>query len=81
MDLTHTVELFKEPKTARVERTITARLKGRVFFEGTYWPARVYEAAEDIVNDDALDVSSWVTVIGRHGLTLLVLPMVKAAYA
>jgi membrane protein implicated in regulation of membrane protease activity len=81
MELTHTVELFKEPKTARVERTITARLKGRVFFEGTYWPARVYETAEGLVGDYALDVSSWVTVIGRQGLTLLVVPLVNAACA
>jgi membrane protein implicated in regulation of membrane protease activity len=81
MDLTHTVELFKEPKIARVERMITNRLKGRVFFEGTYWPARVYEAAEGVVSDYAMDVSSPVMVVGRHGLTLLVLPMVNAACA
>lgn len=81
MDLTHTIELFKEPKTARVERVITAHLKGRVFFEGSYWPAKAYGAAEDLVNDCAMDVSSWVTVIGRQGLTLLVVPVVKAACA
>ncbi len=81
MDLTHTIELFKEPKTARVERTITAQLKGRVFFEGTYWPARVYEKTEGMVSDCAMDVSSWVTVIGRQGLTLLVLPMMNSMYA
>ena len=81
MDLTHTVELFKQPKAARVERTITTNLKGRVFFEGTYWPARVYETAEEIVSDYAMDVSSWVTVIGRQGLTLLVVPMVGTVCA
>jgi membrane protein implicated in regulation of membrane protease activity len=81
MDLTHTVEFFKEPKTARVERTITANLKGRVFFEGTYWPARVHETVGDIVTDHAFHVSSWVTVIGRQGLTLLVVPAVSVACA
>jgi membrane protein implicated in regulation of membrane protease activity len=81
MDLTHTIELFKKPKTARVERTITARLKGRVFFEGTYWPARVYEAADGTISDYAFDVSSWVTVIGRQGLTLLVVPLINVACA
>ena len=81
MDLTHTIEFFKEPKTARVERMITAHLKGRVFFEGSYWPAKVHSTAEDLVHDYAMDVSSWVTVIGRQGLTLLVVPVVKAAYA
>jgi membrane protein implicated in regulation of membrane protease activity len=81
MDLTHTIELFKEPKTARVERTITTRLKGRVFFEGSYWPAKVYEKTEGMVNDCAMDVSSWVIVIGRQGLTLLVLPMLSTVCA
>jgi membrane protein implicated in regulation of membrane protease activity len=81
MDLTHTVELFKEPKIARVERIITNRLKGRVFFEGTSWPAKVYETTENLVCDYAMDVSSTVMVIGRHGLTLLVLPMMNAACA
>jgi membrane protein implicated in regulation of membrane protease activity len=81
MDLTHTVEFFKEPKTARVERTITAHSKGRVFFQGTYWPARVYETAEGLVADHDFHVSSWVTVIGRQGLTLLVVPVVSVACA
>jgi membrane protein implicated in regulation of membrane protease activity len=83
MDLTHTVELFKVPKTARVERTITTRDKGRVFYEGSYWPAKVYDRGEGSLADYALDVSSWVTVIGRHGLTLLVLPVLypSKAYA
>ena len=39
MNLPHTVELFKEQKKARVEHTITPSVKGRVFYEGTYWPA------------------------------------------
>ncbi|MGF1568602.1 MAG: NfeD family protein [Nodosilinea sp.] len=74
MDLTHTIELFKAQKAARVEHTITPRAKGRVFYEGTYWPARVYQAADAARADYAFDVSSWVTVIGRQGLTLLVVP-------
>ncbi|WOD38939.1 NfeD family protein [Nodosilinea sp. E11] len=72
MNLTHTLELFDTPKPARVECPITAQLKGRVFYEGTYWPARLYEAAADA--SSALAVSSWVTVVGRQGLTLLVSP-------
>lgn len=76
MSLTHTLELFDTPKAGRVECPITAQIKGRVFFEGTYWPAQVYEAATDAT--DALAVSSWVTVVGRRGLTLLVAPVVAA---
>lgn len=81
MDLTHTIELFKEQKTARVERAITTRDKGRVFYEGTYWPARVYNGGDTSLADFALDVSSWVTVIGRQGLTLLVVPAMSAVCA
>ncbi|NJL46597.1 MAG: hypothetical protein HC929_02630 [Leptolyngbyaceae cyanobacterium SM2_5_2] len=81
MDLTHTIELFKEQKTARVERAITPRDKGRVFYEGTYWPARVYNGGDAFLADFALDVSSWVTVIGRQGLTLLVVPAMSTACA
>jgi membrane protein implicated in regulation of membrane protease activity len=76
MNLTHTLELFDTPKAARVDCPITAQLNGRVFFEGTYWPARVYETAADA--NYALAASSWVTVVGRQGLTLLVAPMVAA---
>lgn len=79
MDLTHTVELFKAQKTARVEHAITSQVRGRVFYEGTYWPARVYQVADAAIADYALDVSSWVTVIGRQGLTLLVVPIMSAA--
>lgn len=79
MNLTHTLELFETPKAARVDCPITAQIKGRVFYEGTYWPARVYEGAIDA--NYALAVSSWVMVIGRQGLTLLVSPAIAAAVA
>jgi membrane protein implicated in regulation of membrane protease activity len=77
--LPHTLELFKEQKKARVEHTITPQRKGRVFYEGTYWPARLYSVADGAIADYALDVSSWVTVIGRQGLTLLVVPLLPAS--
>jgi len=80
MNLPHTVELFKEQKKARVEHTITPSVKGRVFYEGTYWPARVYRATDAAVADYAMDVSTWVTVIGRQGLTLLVVPQITSMY-
>lgn len=46
--------------------------QGPGLFDGTYWPAQVYEGATDA--NYALAVSSWVTVVGRQGLTLLVAP-------
>lgn len=76
MNLTHTLELFDTLKTARVDCPITAEAKGRVFFEGTYWPAQVYQG--DINASYALAVSTWVRVVGRQGLTLLVAPVVEA---
>lgn len=74
MDLLPTVELFERLGTARVERAIAGNERGRVFYEGTYWPARFYSA-------DALqaEVSDWVTVVGRQGITLLVQPTVAIA--
>ena len=81
MDLAHTIELFKEQKPARVEHPITSRAKGRVFFEGSYWPAQLYHNGSVALAECALEVSSWVTVIGRQGLTLLVVPTRSEAYA
>jgi membrane protein implicated in regulation of membrane protease activity len=80
MDFIPAIELFKEPKTARVERKITPRLRGRVFCDGTYWPARLYNQTNAMLEDYAMDVSSRVTVIGRQGLTLLVVPLLVPAY-
>jgi membrane protein implicated in regulation of membrane protease activity len=79
MNLTHTLELFDTPKPGRVERSITAQDKGRVFYEGTYWPAQLYPVVAGV--NYALTPSSLVTVIGRQGLTLLVSPPIAAAYA
>jgi membrane protein implicated in regulation of membrane protease activity len=79
MNLTHTLELFDTPKPARVELPITAQDKGRVFYEGTYWPAQLYPTEAGATY--ALAPSSLVTVIGRQGLTLLVSPPVTVACA
>ncbi|MGB5974306.1 MAG: NfeD family protein [Nodosilinea sp.] len=78
MTLTHTLELFDTPKTARVDCPITAQLEGRVYYQGTYWPARVYEGVIDAASI-ALAPSNWVTVVGRCGLTLLIVPPLATA--
>ncbi|HSM81679.1 MAG TPA: NfeD family protein [Nodosilinea sp.] len=77
MNLTHTLELFDTPKAARVDRPINAQREGRVFYEGSYWPARVYEGVLDA--SFALAPSSWVSVVGRYGLTLLIAPPLVVA--
>jgi len=74
MDLAINVELFDKPGTARVERAFGPNQRGRVFFEGTYWPAKFY-IPETLIN---AEVRSIVTVIGRQGLTLLVMPLAAA---
>jgi membrane protein implicated in regulation of membrane protease activity len=76
MNLTHTLELFETPKAARVDSPVNARLEGRVFYEGSYWPARIYEGVVD--TSFALVPSSWVSVVGRYGLTLLIAPPIAA---
>lgn len=78
MNLTHTLELFDTPKAARVDCPITAQLQGRVYYQGTYWPARFYDGGIDAAGT-ALAPSSWVTVVGRYGLTLLIVPPLAAA--
>ncbi|MFH7244635.1 MAG: NfeD family protein [Spirulina sp.] len=74
MDWAPSIEIFTAQKPARVEHPITRHQKGRVFFEGTYWPAQIYTSRSLALTDHALEVSSWVVVIGRQGLTLLVRP-------
>ncbi|NEP49020.1 MAG: hypothetical protein F6K65_09400 [Moorea sp. SIO3C2] len=62
--------LFPQPGVGKVERTITPTKPGRVKFKATYWPARLcdHDSQVTLVPDDQ------VTVVGRHGITLLVVP-------
>ncbi|MBE7384486.1 MAG: NfeD family protein [Leptolyngbya sp. SIO1E4] len=55
----------------RVERTINGYYPGRVYFKATYWPARLQQPQETC----KLSPGSWVRVMGREGLTLLVSPV------
>ncbi|PSN18788.1 hypothetical protein C7271_10725 [filamentous cyanobacterium CCP5] len=74
MAFTTQVELFNRPGKARVERPIQPDQQGRVFYGGTYWPARFYDSAE-FVNTE---VASQLSVVGRQGITLLVAPLMAA---
>jgi membrane protein implicated in regulation of membrane protease activity len=62
------IESHKQTKTALVEETITKHKRGRVKFMGTYWFARFL----DILYEGEALPSTVVKVVGREGLTLLV---------
>lgn len=66
---------FPQPGIGKVEQTITPTQPGRVKFQATYWPARLYAPEYDVT----LMPDETVTVIGRQGITLLVAPFSEAA--
>jgi len=65
------IELFSQAAIGNVEETITLHLRGRVRFMATTWFARFYQPGSQT---EALPGTS-VKVIGREGLTLLVVPI------
>jgi hypothetical protein len=63
-----TVEFFPQTKPGEVEQIITSGRQGRVKFMGTSWFAQFYQS-----NGKELALpGTFVKVIGRQGLTLLV---------
>lgn len=62
--------LFFKVEAGKVEKTITSSQSGRVKFQGSYWPAQFYYPGSHLSAnpDDA------VTIVGRQGITLLVVP-------
>jgi membrane protein implicated in regulation of membrane protease activity len=69
--LPDTPELLKRPSRARVEQSIKPNQRGWVYWQGTSWSARFYNAdyQETIPPDQS------VMVIGIEGNTLLVTPI------
>jgi hypothetical protein len=65
------ITLFAKPAMGEVEQIITETQAGRVKFQATYWPARLYNPEYEIT----LVPDTPVTVIDRQGITLLVLPV------
>jgi len=65
------ITLFPKPGKGIIEEIITTSQPGRVNFQATYWPARLYNP-EQKVN---LLPNTPVTIIGREGITLLVVPI------
>lgn len=58
-----------------VTRTIHTQFPGRLYFQATYWPARLANPVEDVV----LQPGQTVDVVGREGLTLLIQPESRPA--
>lgn len=64
------MNLFSEPGTGKVEKTITPHNPGRVKYKATYWPAEVCSDFQV-----TLEPEDPVTVVGRRGITLIVVPV------
>ena len=65
------ITLFPKPGMGIIEEIITESQPGRVNFQATYWPARLYNPEQKIT----LLPNTSVIVIGREGITLLVVPI------
>jgi membrane protein implicated in regulation of membrane protease activity len=64
------IELFTRPEIGEVVQAIAPNQRGRIKFRASFWPARFYtESAFPAMP------SEQVTVIGREGITLLVVAM------
>jgi membrane protein implicated in regulation of membrane protease activity len=63
-------ELFSTPKVGVVDQIITLNQPGRIKYQASYWPARLYQVKGSI----QLDSQQVVQVVGREGITLLVQP-------
>jgi len=66
-----TIEFFSQIKIGVVEQTITLHQRGRVRCMATTWFAQFYQPTD---RRSALP-GTFVKVIGREGLTLLVMPL------
>lgn len=67
----HSDEAFSSSELGFVEEVITPKHKGRVHFQATSWPARLYPGNFHTV----LLPGETVAVVGRDGITLLVIPV------
>lgn len=63
------IELFARPELGEVVQAIAPNRKGRIKFRASFWPARFYQGA-----DTALPPEQ-VAVVGRQGITLLVVAL------
>lgn len=78
MNITSFLRTSAEPTVnpiARVDKTITGCEPGRVYFQGTYWPAKLKQPNYTV----QLFPGTKVQVLGRESLTLLVIPVQNTA--
>jgi len=64
------IQMFPAPLPGIVELALASDRPGRVKFQGSYWPAKLY-CAEAVVR---LQPEQTVAVVGMEGITLLVVP-------
>lgn len=67
----HEIKIFSELGSGTVETTIAPEQPGRVKYKASYWPARFYHQQEQTT----LLPNAPVCVVGREGITLLVVPV------
>ncbi|MGC9505176.1 NfeD family protein [Baaleninema sp.] len=63
-------KMFPCPLCATVTSAVSPEMAGRVFFKGTYWPARFYTLSPQSL----VQPGQSVNIVGRDGITLLILP-------
>jgi membrane protein implicated in regulation of membrane protease activity len=63
-------EFFSTPQVGVVDQMIAPNQPGRIKYQASYWPARLYQVKGSI----QLDSQQVVQVVGREGITLLVQP-------
>ncbi|MGP1386974.1 MAG: NfeD family protein [Thainema sp.] len=56
----------------RVEQLISGKYPGRIYFQGTSWPAKFAQS-----HAICCQPGEFVEVVGRQGLTLLVVPIIE----
>lgn len=63
-------EIFLEPLIGVVDEAIAPQKPGRISFQSSYWPAKLYQFNAPII----LLPEQAVKVVGIQGITLLVQP-------
>lgn len=64
------IQFRQTPGIGIVYKSISPDTRGRVYFDATHWPARLYDTNEQ----ETCEPGATVYIIGRQGLTLLVTP-------
>lgn len=74
------LEIFSTPQDGVVEKTITQNRPGRVLFANSFWPAKLYHYEGQPVILMTLLPNEPVSVVGRLGTTIFVVPLEHRSY-